>query len=107
MPMPEAAVNENHGFVFRKNDIRATWQLLSMQPKAITHPMQQPSHSHFRRCILSPDPAHIPAPALRRQMIPPCHAETLTNRAIELKSRGGLNALMDPKRRRWQRESAI
>lgn len=40
-----------------------------MQPKPISHAMQQPAHRHFRRRILPPNPAHVPASAFFAQQV--------------------------------------
>lgn len=61
MPVPEAAVDENHGLVLRQHDVRPSRQRLSVQPEPIPHPMQNAPHDLFWRRILPPDTAHVPA----------------------------------------------
>ncbi|POF61631.1 hypothetical protein KMAL_27450 [Novacetimonas maltaceti] len=40
MSMPEAAMRQNDSMVFRKNQIRGSWQLPLMQPEPETKSMQ-------------------------------------------------------------------
>jgi len=40
VPMPETAVNENGGFVFRQNDVGTAGKFPFVQPKAKTHAMK-------------------------------------------------------------------
>ncbi len=40
VPMPEAAVDEDDGFVFRQDDVRFAGQGFDMQAKTVTHPME-------------------------------------------------------------------
>jgi hypothetical protein len=60
VPMPEAAVDEDHGFVFRENNIRLSWKVLHMQTEPIPHPMQEAAHDEFRARVLATNPAHVP-----------------------------------------------
>lgn len=67
--MPEAAMNKNHGFVFRQNDIGTAGQFPVMQPEAIAHAVQERPDNHLRLGILTGDAAHVPASAGRCQQI--------------------------------------
>ena len=79
MPMPEATVDEDRDFVFREHDIngygarrafhffrfQAFCEFLrnrdaDVEAEAVAHSMQQRAHDAFRRCVLSPDTAHVP-----------------------------------------------
>lgn len=37
MPMPKAAMNENHGFVFRQDDVGTAGEFAVVQTEAIAH----------------------------------------------------------------------
>jgi len=55
MPMPEAAVDEDDGFVFRKDDVGAD--------------EANAANDHFRKGVLSADAAHVPGATLFRQAV--------------------------------------
>ncbi len=67
--MPEAAVDENDCFVFRQNNIRFAGQRFDVQPKAVTHPMQQAPDDQLRGSIFPADAAHVPGAASFGQAI--------------------------------------
>ena len=61
MPVPEASVNKNHSFIFRKYNIRFSrepWIILSESKPA---PEQAGTHLLFYCGVLSMDAGHIPA----------------------------------------------
>jgi hypothetical protein len=60
VPVPEAAVDEDHGFVFRQDDIRFTGQIVDVQPKPVAHPMQQPPDDKLRGRVFPADSPHVP-----------------------------------------------
>jgi len=64
--MPEAAVNKDHGPVFRQNNIGCSGQIPAMQPEPISDCMESGPDDDFRFCVLAADCSHIPAPLLRR-----------------------------------------
>jgi hypothetical protein len=70
--MPEAAVDEDDRFIFRQDDIRFARQSSDVQPKALTHPMQQPPDDKLRGSVLPADPAHVPGAAFQCQLIAAC-----------------------------------
>lgn len=41
MPVPKAAMYENYGFVFRKDNIRFAWQIFSVNSKSVSHFMKK------------------------------------------------------------------
>jgi len=59
MPVPKAAMNKNYCFVFPKNNIWFSGELIAMQtvPKSISE--QKFSNQHLRFCVLRPDLAHV------------------------------------------------
>ena len=64
--MPEAAMNKNHGFVFRQDDVGAARQFAVVQAEAITHSVEHRTHYHLRLGVFAGDAAHVPAsPGLR------------------------------------------
>jgi hypothetical protein len=66
MNMPEAAVNEQHRFYPREDEIRLARQILHVQPVAKSHAMQQSPDAHFRLRISSVDARHVQAALLGR-----------------------------------------
>lgn len=64
VPMPEAAVYEDHGMMFRKNDVRPSVNLAGMNPEAKAARMQRPPEKQFGLCVLSSDPGHHPGASL-------------------------------------------
>jgi hypothetical protein len=69
MPMPEAAMNENHGLVLGQHHVRPARQLSSVQAKAVAQPVHQRSNNDFRLGVLAPDTTHVPASALFAQPV--------------------------------------
>src|SRR6267143_2383991 len=65
MAMPKAAVDEDHGFVFRQYHVRPPRKFLSMKTEAEAHSMQQRADAHFGRGVLAANAAHIPASPFR------------------------------------------
>ncbi len=65
VPVPEASVSEENSPVFRKNNIRISWQGAIMQPEAEPGRMQATSQRQFRFGVLTPDAGHHPAANLR------------------------------------------
>ena len=59
MPMPEAPVNENHGFVFGQYQVGFSGQALIVQPVPEPVGVKKFPDDQFRFRILSPDPGHI------------------------------------------------
>lgn len=56
--VPEAAVHEDRGAVFRKDKVRSTVNLAGMKPETKTTRVQCPSESQLGPGVLSPDPRH-------------------------------------------------
>lgn len=63
MPVPEAAVNKNYGFVFRQDDVGAAGQFAVVQAEAITHFVEHGADEHLRLCVFAGDAGHVPASA--------------------------------------------
>lgn len=53
-------MDEDDGFVFRQDDVRFAGQILDVQAKPITHPMQQTPDDELRGSIFPADSAHVP-----------------------------------------------
>ena len=64
VPVPEAAVNEDDGFVFRKNDVGFSGEIFYMQAEPVSGFVQHGADDYFRLRVLAPDPAHVPLAAL-------------------------------------------
>lgn len=60
MPMPVAAVHEDHGIVFRQNQIRPSNDVLRVQAISESSRMQGAAQSEFGLRVLPPDPRHHP-----------------------------------------------
>ncbi len=69
MPMPETAMYEYNSIIFRQDDVRSAWQILSVESKTKTHPVKQRANVDFRLCILAIDTAHVPAAFFDREFI--------------------------------------
>jgi hypothetical protein len=59
--VPEAAMNENDGLVFRENNVRLAGQLLVMEPVTKACFMKRPTDDHFGLCVLAAYAGHHPA----------------------------------------------
>lgn len=55
MPVPETAVDEYYGAVFRQHNIRCAGKIVSMKPKSISQPMEQRANENLRPRIPVPD----------------------------------------------------
>ena len=71
VPVPKAAVNENDSLVFRKNDIRLSRQVFTMQPKAEAIRKQEATHQDFGLGVFASYMRHTFPSLLFRQYI--CH----------------------------------
>jgi DNA (cytosine-5)-methyltransferase 1 len=75
MHVPVTAVNKDHFPARRKNEIRATWQIASMQAVPISEGVNQTSNAHLGLRVLRPNPLHVPSPLICREDID--HAQIL------------------------------
>jgi len=64
--VPKTTMNKNRLLEFGKNQIRFSREIVSMQPKTVTHPMSQTPDKKFRRRVATFHGAHGPAAQLRR-----------------------------------------
>lgn len=69
MAMPEAAVDEDHGAVFRKDKVGPSRQPAVMQPIPESFCMQRAPDEQLRGGIAAPDTAHVETALLCRQDI--------------------------------------
>ena len=67
--MPEAAVNEDDGFVFGKNDVGTTGEVFAVETKAVTHAVKERSDEDLGLCVFALDSRHVPRPPLFRKAI--------------------------------------
>ena len=58
MPVPEAAIDEDHSSMLRQNDIRAAREIAPMQPESVASGMQATPHYKFWFRIPCTDPGH-------------------------------------------------
>ena len=56
--MPEASMNENHGFLRPKYEIRSTRQKLVMKAKPKSESMRDASNLEFGRCVFATNRGH-------------------------------------------------
>jgi len=90
VPMPEATMNEDGGFVFGENDVRANETRLyifgnrhsDMEPKAIAHPVQNGADSFLWRRVFAANTRHIPRTPFFCEPIF-VHSENLSQREME------------------------
>jgi hypothetical protein len=61
MPVPETAINENHGAKPGKREVGLSGQVLTVQPEAVTPRMEPPPNRNFRLGVLATDAGHHPA----------------------------------------------
>lgn len=64
VPVPIAAVNQNHGAASRQNNVGTPRQVFAVQPESVAHPMQQRTNQSLRTGIRAADAGHIPTAAL-------------------------------------------
>jgi hypothetical protein len=62
--VPEAALNEDHDAMLRKDKVWSTVNLAGMKPEAETARVQCPPESQFGLGVISPDPRHHPGRGL-------------------------------------------
>jgi hypothetical protein len=61
MAVPEAPMDEDNLASPAENDVGFTREVASVKTIAVAETVQQPSNSHFERCILAPNCPHIRA----------------------------------------------
>ncbi len=72
MSMPEAAVDENDGFIFGQDDVGLPWQffvLRAIDGKAVASLLNQGAHDQLGLGVFTLDLSHVPAAFFRCQMI--------------------------------------
>jgi len=60
MPMPEAAVDEDDGVVFREHDVGAPGEILTVKTEAEAPGVEHLPDQDFRFRIAAPDTGHYP-----------------------------------------------
>ncbi len=58
MPMPEAAMNEDHGAETREDEVRRAWEIADMEPEPVAEPVHDRPDLKFRRSVLPADAGH-------------------------------------------------
>ncbi len=64
MPMPEAAVDEDHGMQPGKDDVGSSGKIASLQPKPKAEAMQQTPHPPLGRRVGTANARHHPTARL-------------------------------------------
>lgn len=59
MAVPEAAVHKDCEAVFWQHEVWPTGQISSMEAKAVSCAVEQPSHAKLGRRVLTPDLGHV------------------------------------------------
>lgn len=67
--MPEAAVHEHDLLPRREHDVGAARQIATMEPEAISEPVQGASQGEFGLRVLLADPRHYVRAAVRSYVI--------------------------------------
>ena len=55
VPVPEATVDEDHGLVFRQNEVRLAGEVRSVEPETVPRAVQQATNLPLRAGVLAPD----------------------------------------------------
>jgi len=69
MAMPEAPMNEHDLSPRREHDVGAARQIATMEPEAISKPMQGAAQGEFRLRVLLADPRHYVRAAFRSYVV--------------------------------------
>jgi hypothetical protein len=67
--VPVTPVYEDDTAILGHNDVGFARQVFAVQPKSISHPVQQRPDGLFRLRILRPNPAHVPTSAFFGKLI--------------------------------------
>lgn len=66
MAVPEAPVHQHNALPLGQHDVRAPGQIVAVEPKAQSLPVQRAAHDELRRGIDASNAGHHPAARLRR-----------------------------------------
>jgi hypothetical protein len=69
VPVPEAAVDENHDAPRAEHDVRPSWQAGAVQPEPQTHRVKQAPDDELGFGVLVADARHVPRTALFGQAV--------------------------------------
>ena len=72
VPVPEAAVNKDDGFILREHNVRFAGQGFDVFPEAVSRTVQQGTQPYFWLGVFSPDSGHIPTAFFLGEMIHAC-----------------------------------
>ncbi len=61
MPVPEAPVHEDYGFVPGQDDVRSPGEVSAVDAETEPHAVEQAAYYQFRLGVSRPDPGHVPA----------------------------------------------
>ena len=64
MAVPEAAVDEDGGFVFGEDDVGTAGEVLGVEAKAVAHAVEEGADEEFGFGVFGFDAGHVPASAL-------------------------------------------
>ena len=86
MPMPEAAVHEDHRAILAKHDVGPARQPTVVQPVAEAPAEQKPPHQHLRFGVLAADGRHVPVALFFCQTITHVSIEVYISESLMLLS---------------------
>ena len=72
VPMPEAPMHEDRQTAAWQDDIRLSWQVLSVQSEAVAQSVQPATHDDFGAGALRPDRLHDPSSLFRAARVHRC-----------------------------------
>lgn len=61
--MPEAAVDEDDGFVFGEDDVGFAGKVFDMEAEAVAHLVEEGTNEHLGLGAFAFDPGHVPTTA--------------------------------------------
>ena len=67
--VPVATVDEDHGLVLWKHNVRRAGEIAAIESKAIAQAVECAAYSQLGGCIFGPNPRHVPASLFAGQSI--------------------------------------
>jgi hypothetical protein len=61
MTVPVTAIYKDHRLATRQDNIRLSWQVSTVEPKAVTEFVKQRPNCSFWQCVLRLYSGHVPA----------------------------------------------
>ena len=77
MLVPEATMYQNYSAIFGKHDIGSSREVLPVNAKSVSHPVDERADNHLGLGVGCSDVAHVPASSFGCNLI--CHSATTTS----------------------------